>query len=459
MSLHDHVVMAGYLEKSPPIGKGSILKGVKRRWFVLRSDTAQFSYYVDTDTKKPPKGEINMADVVKVEGYQKWPLGKKEKHPWVFTIENVKGRVFFLSTGTEESMKKWVSKLSQTFEDFLSHNNDTIATRESRTLSFSDGVVTVDLSLVEGLTLPEMSVQIDDRTSQYDLLVLLCKKNDLDYQNYALVVVDATQLFFQCASTMSDPPLALLRKHNSRKLYLIHKDEVPITLPLIKAQQEQAVEKSCEQLYSDIFEGQRFEVKYIGCETTQLKEEGSAGLVSREKLQKHIEHMKKNSSQEVKLEVSQNGIRVWRPTPSPKRPYSIVVEHSLFTVLDCFNFEKVFAYLMLVNNGELSLQRLYAFKCADKAMATKIRLLARSHCQSTFHALQKNADFVADRALNYGLGFEFQMDARKVATSNDPKTVVLSMSEKASLDILLKMSGSSEEFTSMADLKGIIDSM
>eukprot|EP00056_Hartaetosiga_gracilis_P014501 m.240740 g.240740 ORF g.240740 m.240740 type:complete len:465 (+) comp15895_c0_seq1:188-1582(+) len=460
MSLHDHVVMAGYLDKSPPIGKGSILKSVKRRWFVLRSDTAQFTYYVDTDTKKQPKGQINMEDVVKIEGHQKWPLGKKEKHPWVFTIENVKGRVFFLSTSSEDTMNKWVEKLSQTFEEKIVRNTHTIMTRDTRGLSFSDGIVVVDLSLVEAAASSEICVKVDDRSSPHDLQVECCKQANLTVGSYKLVLVDSMRTSFQQTETVEDNVLSLLRNHSQSRLYLVHVDELPLTIRLLKENEgkNENQKTNCERLYSETFEGQRFDVRFIGCETTQLKEEGGEESVSREKLMKRVEHMKKSSlQQEVKLEVSKNGIRVWRPTTSPKRPFSVVVENSLFTILDCFNFDKVFAYLMFVNQGELSLQRFYAFKCVDKAMATKIRLLARSHCQSAFHALQKNTELVADRALQYGAGLEFQVDVHKTVSPNDAKAAVFSMSEKASLDLLLKMSGSDGEFTSVEDFKTMIE--
>lgn len=41
------------------------------------------SYYESSDTKKPPKGSIDMTDVLKIEGDQTWPGGGKCRHPWV----------------------------------------------------------------------------------------------------------------------------------------------------------------------------------------------------------------------------------------------------------------------------------------------------------------------------------------------------------------------------------------
>lgn len=76
------------------------------------------SYFAGPDDAKP-KGTIDMTGVLRIEGEQTWPGKGKGDHNYVFIIEMVGGRVFYLSAPSDSAMRHWVDTLTSHFKRYL----------------------------------------------------------------------------------------------------------------------------------------------------------------------------------------------------------------------------------------------------------------------------------------------------------------------------------------------------
>ncbi|EGD77799.1 hypothetical protein PTSG_08889 [Salpingoeca rosetta] len=388
MSYLDAVIRAGFLDKSPPLNKaGSAFKGYKRRWFVLRSDSSSLNYYETSNTKKRPKGSINMTEVVKIEGYQTWPGSSKAKHPWVFTIETLKGRVYYLSASSEESMQSWVAKLQETFQFFLLTNNAEESMHATQALqNYSNGVIPVNVSLISTASITA-TVQVDESTTGRQLIALACRKTDArgDPDMFGLVRVDASGT--TCERVFADDrPLDLLRRCPTHTIYVVSREDLPFALKLIKGNTAApAAEEKGQSLVA---------VKFLGCRTIthDMDEEGvgevTSGL-SRQDLHAIADAMKKSpatGTDNLVLMVSQDGVKVMRKREDEaKRPYTVLLEHTYLQITDCFDMDKLFVYTVAINPTTTPKTLVYVFKCSDVKETTKLRFLFRSHCQAAHH--------------------------------------------------------------------------
>ena len=100
---YPEILMSGYLTKSPPLNKSTLVKRWKIRYFILREDST-LEYY--DNYKSPfPLGTINLELTQRLEAGL-----ETKKYANIFDLI-MPGRTYFFSAGQLEIMFDWVTQI------------------------------------------------------------------------------------------------------------------------------------------------------------------------------------------------------------------------------------------------------------------------------------------------------------------------------------------------------------
>eukprot|EP00049_Salpingoeca_infusionum_P012527 m.229188 g.229188 ORF g.229188 m.229188 type:complete len:447 (+) comp15204_c1_seq12:203-1543(+) len=382
--IEDTVLKAGFLVKCPPQHKaGTSFKSPRKRWFVLRSDIAKIFYYPSQDTKQTAKGHIDMEELVKIEGLREWPGAKKSEHQWVFVIEVASGREYHLSCESEAAMQEWVSTIAQRFESVLLQNLSRHGS-DARSSRYVHGVITVDLSLANTTATQTQKVMVEanERSPTTAALAAVAKKAKVPSEllsKYALVLVNR-QHFVCRRLNDQEIPLELLQKSPDSLFYFMPKLETQFALKRLRALDEE----------QDASATMRFTVKCLGSahhevDLNDAPEQDTAPMpaassqdmqaalvngalpeqlqsqvrrVPREESMQMYERVKKlpgGLNEKLTLAVGDDGIRVLMPSGVKKRPFTVVLELSLYNIVDCFDVDKDVVFVTITPPAVASL--------------------------------------------------------------------------------------------------------
>eukprot|EP00053_Salpingoeca_punica_P009366 m.83921 g.83921 ORF g.83921 m.83921 type:complete len:460 (-) comp14995_c0_seq1:282-1661(-) len=387
MAAASAIVLSSWLEKSPPLNKAmSSLKGFKRRFFVLRHNSTNIEYYAAQGDESQLKGVIDMQTVVSVNGNEKWPGGHADKHPWVFAIEVLSGRVYYLSAETEALMNDWVWNLNETFKFFLRTNNGQV--RRASSSALLPDIILVHTNLV-GVRKPFISLPGTETTTAAEVVKTSLGAISMpltEAPNYVLANVNKDK---ETAETVkpTDFPLKVLCADAFAKLYLVHKDEAKFVLKLIQQVEDQHKDKKDKM----------WDLRYLGSLALPVSRDLDRPP-SIQQVSQGIEQMKKRGQvrdAEVHVVVDLDGIKVLTATGNPRKPYGVMAQHSLYTITSCLDLDRVFGYLVSppMKDRELPVleYKAYLFKCADRKEALAIRDQLQQSCNKLF-VLLHNAE-------------------------------------------------------------------
>jgi hypothetical protein len=310
------VLLSSWLEKSPPLNMvTSMLKGSKRRFFVLRQDSCIIEYLVSPAADAPVKGTIDMQTVVAVTGDLKWPCGHADQKPWVFSIEVLGGRIYYLAADTEHDMREWVFNLNEIFKFFLRVNNGQVR-RASGSFLLPD-IILVHTNLI-GVRKLFVSLPGSDSTTAQKIVADVLNAVMMaptEAPNYVLANVNKER---ETAVTLdpNEHPMQVLCSDSFAKLYLVHRDEAKFILKLIQTFEDQ---------HNDT-KGAAWDLRYLGSLALPVSRELDRPPTIQEVLS-GIELMKKRGQvrdADVRLLVDLDGIKVLTATGNPRKPYGVM---------------------------------------------------------------------------------------------------------------------------------------
>eukprot|EP00045_Choanoeca_perplexa_P013404 m.151997 g.151997 ORF g.151997 m.151997 type:complete len:465 (+) comp16351_c0_seq8:2193-3587(+) len=352
-------VLEGWLEKSPPLNKaGSLLKGFKRRWFVLTS--SQLSYYSSTNTKAAAKGTIPLHVVVEVEVNHTWPGSKQAKHPHVFVVKTVDdgGRWYYLSAASEPLMRQWAEAIRATCVKTIMINcSDRDATLIANT---HNGLLTIDTRLISEASLA-VTVDASISSTTLDILQQAVTKaytGVAPLDEFVLVMMDRREVDIRVLDATACP-LMLQQGEPSGRLLVTQRANAKDILRQLALRAEEARSDQAQQL--------AFAIRFLGTQDWTGTDLQPTDLL---KVYDTLRKRPQGLDSGLTLTVADTAVRVSAETDNSSRGWTVISEVSFVDLVAVHSHKR--ALLLAVTTSNSNVMKIHAFRCGHADIATHI---------------------------------------------------------------------------------------